>query len=69
MCEEFGRHASIQAPSAEGIALIAELIATLALAVALVGFRMRRSLPWLVGSIVALVVLLAAVTVIVNATA
>lgn len=59
----------MQAPSAEGIALITELIAALALAVAVVGFRINRSLPWLVGSIVALVVLLAAITIVVNSTA
>jgi hypothetical protein len=69
MTERSRRPASIQEPSAEGIALIAELIAALTLAVALIGFRIRRSLPWLVGSIIAFVVLLAAVTIIVNSTA
>ncbi len=63
------RHASIQEPSAYGVALIAELVAALALTVTLIGFRFRRSQFWLVGSIVAFAVLLAAVTIIVNSTA
>lgn len=54
---------------AQGIALIAELVAALALIVALVGFRVSRSLPWLVGSAIAFIVLMAAVTIVVSATA
>ena len=54
---------------AQGIALIAQLVAALTLLVTLIGFRVRPSLPWLIGSIVAFVVLMAAVTFVVSSTA
>lgn len=55
--------------SADGIALIAEFVAALTLGVTLLGFRFSRSLVWLLGSAVALAVLVVAVMIVVGATA
>jgi len=52
----------------DGIALIAEVMAALMLVVTLIGFRVSRSQLWLAGSVIALIALLAAVTIIVSAT-
>ncbi|HEX4040544.1 MAG TPA: hypothetical protein VHY10_02500 [Xanthobacteraceae bacterium] len=67
MDEETRRRYTVQS-AWDGIALIAELIAAFALAVTLIGFRVSRYQFWLVGSAIALIVLLAAVTIIVSAT-
>lgn len=67
MDEETTRRCTIQSPW-DGIALIAELIAALMLVVTLVGFRVSRYQFWLVGSAIALIVLLAAVTIVVSST-
>ena len=52
----------------QGCALIAELIAGIGLAIALAGLGIRRSKPWLVGSVVAVAALMIAATVVINAT-
>jgi hypothetical protein len=51
----------------KGAALIAEVIAAACLVVALAGFRIRRTKPWLVCSIVAVAMLLTSVAVIIGA--
>jgi hypothetical protein len=51
----------------EGAALLAEVIAMLWLIVALVGFSIRRSTPWLIGAAFAALVLLSTVIVIADA--
>jgi hypothetical protein len=48
----------------EGAALLAEVIATLWLIGALIGFRIRRSTPWLICAAFAALVLLSTVIVI-----
>jgi hypothetical protein len=53
----------------EGAALLAEVIAAFWLIVAVVGFRIRRSTPWLIGAAFAAVVLLSAVIMIADGTA
>lgn len=53
----------------EGAALIAELIAAALVATAVIGFCITRSKLWLVGSIMALVALIAAVTIVVATSA
>jgi len=63
------RHASIEEASAQGVALLAELIAALALIVTLLGFRARRSQFWLAASIIALIAFMAAATIVVSSTA
>jgi hypothetical protein len=52
----------------EGAALIAEVIAAAWLIVALAGFCIRRTTPWLVCSAVAIAMLLTSVAVIVGST-
>lgn len=52
----------------EGIGLIGEIIAALTLVVTLVGFRVSRSQFWLVGSVIAFIVFMAAATIIVSST-
>jgi hypothetical protein len=54
--------------TAKGLVLIAELFAAVALAVGLTGFALRRTMPWLVCSAMALTVLIAAALFIVDAT-
>jgi len=53
--------------TAKGLVLIAELLAAVALTVGLVGFALRRTMPWLVCSAMALTVLIAAALFIVDA--
>jgi hypothetical protein len=50
----------------EGSVLFAELIAALMLIVTLVGFAIKRSTPWLVSSALAAMVLLVAVSILVD---
>jgi uncharacterized membrane protein YgaE (UPF0421/DUF939 family) len=52
--------------TSQGFGLIAELIAAASLIAALMGLIIRRSQPWLVGVTAALVILVAAVTIIIN---
>ena len=54
--------------TSHGVGLIAELIATFLLIAALTGFMIKRSQPWLVSLVVATVILVAAVTIVVEAT-
>ncbi|MGA9948395.1 MAG: hypothetical protein WBQ24_09120 [Xanthobacteraceae bacterium] len=49
-----------------GAALIAELIAAAALIIALIGFRVRRTTPWLLYAAIALAMLMTTVVVIVG---
>ena len=49
-----------------GFALIAEMASVIALIVALAGFGISRSKPWLVSSAVAFIVLIAAVTMLIE---
>jgi hypothetical protein len=51
----------------KGIALIAEIIAAALLVIALVGFRVRRTAPWLICAVVACAMLLTSVAVIIGA--
>jgi hypothetical protein len=53
--------------TSQGVGLIAELIGTALLVVALTGFSIRRSQPWLVGVAVAMTILVVAVTIVVEA--
>jgi hypothetical protein len=53
--------------TAEGLVLIAELVAAVALVIALTGFTLRRTMPWLVGSAMAFTALIAAALFIVDA--
>jgi hypothetical protein len=55
--------------TSKGIALMAELAAAIWLAIALIGFGINRSKPWCVASIIGLVALLGAVTVLVGSSA
>ena len=50
----------------QGFALIAELTAALWLIVALAGFGISRSKPWLMGSAVAFIALIVAVAVLIE---
>jgi hypothetical protein len=50
-----------------GFALIAELVAAAFLIVALTGFTVRRSRPWLMGTAMAFVALIVAVTIVIEA--
>jgi hypothetical protein len=50
----------------QGFALIAELAAAVWLIVALAGFGISRSKPWLMGSAVAFVTLIVAVTMLIE---
>ena len=52
--------------TSQGFGLIAELIAAASLIAALMGLIIRRSQPWLVGVTAALVILVVAVTIIIN---
>jgi hypothetical protein len=54
--------------TAKGLVLIAELVAAVVLAVGVAGFALRRTMPWLVCSAMALTVLIAAALFIVDAT-
>jgi hypothetical protein len=51
----------------KGAALIAELTAAAALVIALVGFRVRRTAPWLFCAAAALAMLMTTVLVIIDA--
>ena len=53
--------------TSQGLALIAELFAALLLIAALGGFSVRRSRPWLVGAAIAFVILVAALSVLIEA--
>jgi len=53
----------------EGAALIAEVVATAWLVIALIGFNIRRTTPWLVCAGVAALLLLSTVIVIVDVSA
>jgi hypothetical protein len=53
--------------TSQGVGLIAELIGTALLVVALTGLSIRRSQPWLVGVAVAMTILVVAVTIVVEA--
>ncbi len=53
--------------TAEGLVLLAEVAAAVALAIALAGFALRRTMPWLVCSAMAFTVLIAAALFIVDA--
>jgi hypothetical protein len=53
----------------EGAALLAEVAATFWLIIAVVGFSIRRSTPWLICAAFAALVLLSTVIVIADATA
>jgi hypothetical protein len=53
----------------EGAALLAEVIAALWLIIAVAGFRIRGTTPWLIGAAFAAVVLLSAVILIADGTA
>jgi hypothetical protein len=50
----------------QGFALIAELAAAILLIVALAGFGFSRSKPWLMGSAVAFIALIVAVTMLIE---
>jgi hypothetical protein len=50
----------------QGFAIIAELAAAIWLIVALAGFGISRSKPWLMGSAIAFVALIVAVTVLIE---
>jgi hypothetical protein len=50
----------------KGVSLIAELVAAAALVIALAGFAIRRSVPWLICSAMAFTVLIVAVLCIVD---
>jgi hypothetical protein len=50
----------------QGFALIAELAAAACLMVALAGFGVSRSKPWLMGSAVAFIALIVAVTMLIE---
>jgi hypothetical protein len=54
--------------TAEGLVLIAELVAAVALVIALTGFTLRRTMPWLVCSAMAFTALIAAALFIVDTT-
>lgn len=54
--------------TSHGIGLIAEVIAAVLLIAALTGFAIKRSQPWLVGVALAMVILIIAVTMVVEAT-
>ncbi len=51
----------------KGVALVAELIAAAALIIALIGFRVRRTAPWLLCAAIALAMLMTTVAVIIDA--
>ena len=53
--------------TSQGFSLIAELVAAALLVAALTGFIIRRSQLWLFGLAIALVILLVAVTIVVEA--
>jgi hypothetical protein len=48
---------------------MAQMLAAMALTVALIGFSVRRSQRWLIGSALALAVLLVAATIVIEASA
>jgi hypothetical protein len=52
--------------TAEGFGLIAELITAALLLVALTGFIVRRTRPWLVGVAITLAMLIMAVTIVIE---
>jgi hypothetical protein len=53
----------------EGTALLGEVVAAACLAIALVGFRIRRTTPWLICAAFAAAVLLSTVIMLADATA
>jgi hypothetical protein len=52
--------------TSQGFGLIAELFAAVLLVAALTGFFVRRSQPWLVGAAIAFVILIVALTLIID---
>ncbi len=52
--------------TSQGFGLIAELIATVLLIAALIGFTVQRSQPWLVGAAIAFMILIVAVTIVIE---
>ncbi len=54
--------------TSHGVGLMAELIATVLLIAALTGFMIKRSQPWLVSVVVAMVILAIAVILVVEGT-
>ena len=62
-----GPHCTVLAMiTSQGFGLIAELIAAAMLTAALAGFAVRRSQPWLVGVAIASIILVVAVTIVIN---
>ncbi len=53
--------------TAKGLVLLAQFLAAVALVVGLAGFALRRTMPWLVCSAMALTVLIAAALFLVDA--
>jgi hypothetical protein len=53
--------------TSQGLSLIVELFAAVLLAAALTGFFVRRSQAWLLGAAIAFVILVAALTVVIDA--
>ena len=53
--------------TSEGIGLIAELIAAVLLIAAIFGFAVRRTGPWLVGVAITFTMLMAAATILIEA--
>jgi hypothetical protein len=51
----------------QGLALIAELAGSALLIVALTGFTIRRSRPWLMGAAMAFAILIVAATIVIEA--
>jgi hypothetical protein len=54
--------------TSQGFGLITELIAAALLTATLAGFAVRRSQPWLVGVAIASIILVVAVTIVINST-
>lgn len=53
--------------TSQGFGLIAELFAAVLLVVALTGFSVRRSKPWLIGAAIAFLMLLVALILVIDA--
>jgi hypothetical protein len=52
--------------TSQGFGLIAELFAAVLLAIALTGFTIQRSKPWLLGAAMAFTILIVAVTILIQ---
>jgi hypothetical protein len=52
--------------TSQGFGLIAELIAAVLLIAALTGFAIQRSQPWLIGLVIAFMILIVAMTIVVD---